>query len=627
MKHKNDALAGLINVKPKSMKIDPSAVNPLSSIDLGKSRLSLFEANRPVDLVEFVSANKALIHEAFSKHGALLFRGFKVEGENHFHEFTHQLSHELMDYAEPSTPRSKVVEKVYTSTEYPKEQFIAMHNEHSYSTSWPHKIWFYCAQAPRIGGETPIADSRRVYAHIDPAIREEFIRKGVMYVRNFSNDLDLPWSTVFQTDKKEEVESYCRKANIQFEWKADGNLRTKQICQAVIRHPQTQEWVWFNQAHLFHVSNLEAHVQAYLMEHCGEANLPRNTFFGDGTPIPMSYLQEIRNAYELSKMAFPWKDGDVLMLDNMLYAHGRNPFDGPRKILVAMAEPVHFKDIEKGKHAGATADSHEAVAAARKNTSQFFSAQQSDDSDHQIVKYKLAAAYRIMVNESLDEGGISGHISMRVPGEPEAFWVNPFGLLADEVTPENLIKVDKTGKVLEGDYPANVAGFCIHAAIHEAYPEINCVVHTHSPWGTLFTALDRKVEAIDQNCCLFFENQSYYDQFNGPVNDPEDAVRLAKALDHKDVILLRNHGSITCGNTIEAAVVRMVALEKAYRLNVLSLQVPDIKLVPPDTARITRDWIGNDMAFAIEFNALLRKAERSYPEFKQFRPQQFKSIV
>jgi ribulose-5-phosphate 4-epimerase/fuculose-1-phosphate aldolase/alpha-ketoglutarate-dependent taurine dioxygenase len=626
MKHKNDALAGLMSIKPKSMKIDPSAVNPLSFLDLGKSRLSLFQANRPVDLVEWVSVNKNLIDEAFLKHGALLFRGFKVEGEKQFNVFTQQLSTELMDYAEPSTPRSKVVEKVYTSTEYPKEQFIAMHNEHSYSTSWPHKIWFYCAQAPLIGGETPIADSRKVYEKIDPAVREEFIRKGVMYVRNFSNDLDLPWSVVFQTYKKEEVEAYCRKANIAFEWKTDGNLRTKQICQAVIQHPQTQESVWFNQAHLFHVSNLEAHVQAYLMEQCGESNLPRNTYFGDGTPIPMNYLQEIRNAYELSKMTFPWQEGDVLMLDNMLYAHGRNPFDGPRKILVAMAEAVHFQDIDTLRQASAST-SHAAVAKARKNTSQFFSNQQSDDTDHQIVKYKLAAAYRIMVSESLDEGGISGHISMRVPGEPESFWVNPFGLLADEVTPANLIKVDKTGNVLEGDYPANVAGFCIHAAIHEAYPKINCVVHTHSPWGTLFTALDRKVEAIDQNCCLFFENQSAYDQFNGPVNDPEDAVRLAKALDHKDVILLRNHGSITCGTTIEAAVVRMVALEKAYRLNVLSLQVPDVKLVSAETARLTRDWIGNDMAFAIEFNALLRKVERIYPEFKNSRPQQFKSIM
>jgi ribulose-5-phosphate 4-epimerase/fuculose-1-phosphate aldolase/alpha-ketoglutarate-dependent taurine dioxygenase len=627
MKQKNDALAGLINIKPKSIKIDPSAVNPLSSLDLGKSRLATFQANRPIDIVEWTDTNKVLIDEAFSKHGALLFRGFALEGEKQFNVFTQHLSNELMDYSEPSTPRSKVVEKVYTSTEYPKEQFIAMHNEHSYSNSWPHKIWFYCSQAPLTGGETPIADSRRVYETIDPAIREEFIRKGVMYVRNFSNDMDLPWTVVFQTDKKEEAEAYCRKANITFEWKADGNLRTKQVCQAAIQHPKTQEWLWFNQAHLFHVSNLDPSIQSYLMEQCGEANLPRNTYFGDGTPIPMSYLQEIRNAYELSKMAFPWKEGDVLMLDNMLYAHGRNPFDGPRKILVAMAEPIHYQYKDKNKQADALNTSYDAVATARKNTAQFFSNQQSDDKDHALVKYKLAAAYRIMVSESLDEGGISGHISMRVPGEPESFWVNPFGLLADEVTPDNLIKVDKTGKILEGDYPANVAGFCIHAAIHEAYPAINCVVHTHSPWGTLFTALDRKVEAIDQNCCLFFENQASYDQFNGPVNDAEDAIRLAKALDHKDVILLRNHGSITCGNTIEAAVVRMVALEKAFRLNVLSLQVPDIKLIAAETARLTRDWIGNDMAFAIEFNALLRKAERVYPELKKFRPQHFKSIV
>lgn len=620
MKEKKDMLQGLMNVKPKSVKVDSSVVQ-LSFLDLNKEQLPMFRAMVPTDMLEWIKSNKGLVDGNYHKYGALLFRGFSLDGEQQFNSFTQQLSNEMMDYAEPSTPRSKVSDKVYTSTEYPKEQFIALHNEHSYSNSWPQKIWFYCVKAAEQGGETPIADSRKVFEIIDPAIREEFIRKGVMYVRNFSNDLDLPWTSVFQTHDKQEAEAYCRRAGIEFEWKADGNLRTRQVCQAALHHPRTNEWVWFNQAHLFHVSNLEENLRSYLLEHCGEGNLPRHTLFGDGTPIPLSYLEEIRRAFRQAQVSFPWQKNDVLMLDNMLFAHGRNPFEGTRKILVAMAEPFHYRQpqgLTTNKNAHVKS---QAVSNARKSTAQFFSNQLSDATDHEILKYKLAAAYRIMVSEGLDEGGISGHISMRVPGEPESFWVNPFGLMADEITAGNLIKVDKSGSVMEGDFPVNVAGFCIHAAIHSAYPHINCVVHTHSPWGTLFSALDRKIEPIDQNCCLFFENHALYSQFNGPVNDPEDAQRLASTLNGKDVIVLRNHGTITCGNTIEAAVMRMVSVERAYRLNVLALQANDVKLVPAETAKLTRDWIGNDMAFAIEFNALLRKIERLDPEFKKYRPQ------
>lgn len=619
MKLKNDLLQGLKSTKPKLVKIDQSSEVRLEFLPLKNGELGMFRANGTIRLADWIADNKPMVEEAFLQHGALLFRGFTLEEEGAFNNVTRQLSHEMMDYSEPSTPRSRIGDKVYTSTEYPKEQFISMHNEHSYSNHWPEKIWFYCVKPADSGGATPISDSRLVFDKIDPAIRNEFIRKGVMYVRNFSSDMDLPWQTVFQVTEKTDVEEYCQKNGIKCEWKADGNLRTRQVCQSAIEHPRTKEWVWFNQAHLFNVFNLDPLLRDYLIDNYGEENVPRNTFFGDGTPIPLAYLEAIRSAYEETKLVFDWQAADVLMLDNMLYAHGRHPFEGERKILVAMAEPFHYDY--------SAAMQQQSVSKARRDTSRFFINNLADKEDHEILKYKLAAAYRIMVTESLDEGGISGHISMRVPGEPESFWVNPFGMLAEEVTADNLIKVDKTGKVLEGDYPVNVAGFCIHAAIHTAYPDINCVVHTHSPWGTLFSSLDRSIEPIDQNCCLFFEKHTHYHQFNGPVNDPEDARRLSQALAGNDVIILRNHGTITCGASIEAAVMKMVAVERAYRLNILSLQTPGIKLIPAETARLTRDWIGNDIAFSIEFDALLRKAERNYPAFKSARPQNFKPLV
>lgn len=607
-------LKSLLNAKPVSVAVAAQPAVSFLYLNLDRGNVAVFQANEPIALKDWILTNKTLVDRTYAKEGLLLFRGFDVAGNQAFQDTTALLSNELMDYTEPSTPRSKVADKVYTSTEYPKDQYIPMHNEHSYSNHWPQKVWFYCAQPAELGGETPISDSRRVYQLIDPAICEEFERKGVMYVRNFSEGLDLPWQQVFQTEDKAQVEAYCEKAGIAYEWKKDGNLRTRQVCQATFVDPHTQEKVWFNQAHLFHLSSLDSSVQEFLIDQCGIDNVPRNSCFGDGTCIPDRYLEAIRDAYQRTQLIFSWEKSDMLMVNNVLFAHGRHPFSGPRKVMVAMAEPYHHRSAASDN--GAT----EVVAETRKETARFFINKSSDSQDHQVLKYKLAAAYRIMVTENLDEGGISGHITMRVPDQPNAFWVNPFGLLAEEVTPENLIKVDKSGKVLEGDYPVNTAGFCIHAAIHEAWPDLNCVAHTHSPWGTLFSATGLPIKPIDQNCCLFFENHVLYEHYNGPVNNPEEGQNLAEALAGMDVAILRNHGTITGGGSIEAAIIRMVAIERAYRLNFLALEHNNMHLITDDVARLTREWIGNAIGFAVEFNALLRKVEKIYPDFRQFKP-------
>ncbi len=259
----------------------------------------------------------------------------------------------------------------------------------------------------------------------------------------------------------------------------------------------------------------------------------------------------------------------------------------------------------------------ESLDKVRANTAEHFVNQMSCNDDIEMQKYKLAAAYRMMVMENLDEGGISGHISLKVPGYSDRFWVNPFGLLSEEVTPDNLVMVDIEGNILEGNHPINVAGFCIHAAIHRMYPDKECVAHTHSPWGTLFSATGQKIKPIDQNCCMFYDNHVVYDEYNGPVIDADDAQEIGKRLNGMDAIILKNHGTITTGSCVESAVVRMVAIERAYRLNVLSNQLPEVELIDETIAEFTKEWIGNDIGLAIEFRALLRKVERTYPiDFK-----------
>jgi alpha-ketoglutarate-dependent taurine dioxygenase len=291
-----------------------------------------------LDPVAWAENNREFIELRLLEHGALLFRGFKIEGVAQFEQFTQVISGELLKYSERAAPRREVGARVYTSTEFPADQSIPLHHEMSYSHNWPSKIWFYCAQPALQGGGTPIANDREVFGLIDSTIKEPFIAKGVMYVRNYGEGLDLSWQEAFQTDERSVVEEYCRRAGAQFEWRAGGRLRTRQVRPAIVKHPKTGEPIWFNHAHLFHCSNLSSEVRHALLSEFKDDEIPRNAFYGDGSSIEPSVLDEIREVYQKSAITFPWRQGDLLMLDNFLVSHGREPFVGPRQILVAMAE-------------------------------------------------------------------------------------------------------------------------------------------------------------------------------------------------------------------------------------------------------------------------------------------------
>jgi alpha-ketoglutarate-dependent taurine dioxygenase len=291
-----------------------------------------------VNPTSWLARNREHLEAQLLKHGGLLFRNFQLQGVDGFERFIKAIADELLEYSYQSTPRNAVAGQIYTSTEYPAVQTIPLHNEMAYAHSWPMKIWFYCLTPAEQGGETPIADSRKVFARIDPKIRERFIEKKVMYVRNYGEGLDLSWPTVFQTTDRLQVEAYCRQAGIEFEWRERDCLRTRQVCQAAAMHPRTGEWVWFNQAHLFHVSNLEPAVREALSSTYKEEDYPRNAFYGDGSPIESETLADIREAYAQETIVFPWQAGDVLMLDNMMMAHGRKPFAGARRVVVGMAQ-------------------------------------------------------------------------------------------------------------------------------------------------------------------------------------------------------------------------------------------------------------------------------------------------
>ncbi|MDQ7727808.1 TauD/TfdA family dioxygenase [Halomonas sp. SpR8] len=287
-------------------------------------------------LLEAFGDFRADIESLVTRVGGVLLRGFDVPSVDDFQQFAAAFGHPLLSYEFASTPRSAVSSGIYTSTEYPAHQHIPLHNEQAYTREWPMKIWFHCVTASPEGGETPIADSRAIYRRMPAEIRERFA-PGILYVRNYG-DFDMPWQKVFNTEDRAEVEAFCQRAGIRCEWKPDGDLRTTQLCQSIETHPVTGEQVWFNQGHLFHVSNLQPEVRESLEELLDPEDMPRNVFFADGSPIDDAIFDEIRGVLADETVMFPWQAGDVLMLDNMLVAHARTPFKGPRKVVVAMAE-------------------------------------------------------------------------------------------------------------------------------------------------------------------------------------------------------------------------------------------------------------------------------------------------
>jgi alpha-ketoglutarate-dependent taurine dioxygenase len=275
------------------------------------------------------------LSNALRGRGAVLLRGFATLGVEGFDRAARAITGKVpQPYTNRSTPRKSVSGNIFTSTEYPASESIPLHNENSYSASWPDEIFFLCVQPAQQGGQTPIADSRLVYSSIPKSTRTLFESKGVMYVRNYG-DLGLSWQETFQSNSKADVEKYCTAYGIVWEWGDGEQLRTRHVLPAVRRHPQTCETVWFNQAHLFHLSNL-GDVGNELVELLGRERVPRHALFGDGSEIPPEFLIEVRGAYEKCELPLDWQRNDLLILDNMLWAHGRRPFAGPRTILVAM---------------------------------------------------------------------------------------------------------------------------------------------------------------------------------------------------------------------------------------------------------------------------------------------------
>ncbi|MEM7307336.1 MAG: amino acid adenylation domain-containing protein [Planctomycetota bacterium] len=287
------------------------------------------------DLVAWARTERAAVDDALKQRGAVLFRGGPFHDGPAFEALGRALVDELYgEYGD--LPRSGVSGRVYASTPYPADRSIRFHSESSHLTSWPTRILFGCVVAAETQGETPLADGRVVLARLPDDVRERFATLGLRYTRTFTQGLDVRWQDFFRTESRDEVERRCAETETELLWDADGTLRIADRRAAIAPHPDHGWPVWFNQIALHHPRYLDTGVREALLAKYGLERLPRNVTFGDGSTIDERDLAAVDRAYEEARVQFPWRRGDVLLLDNERVAHGRNPFTGERRIIVGM---------------------------------------------------------------------------------------------------------------------------------------------------------------------------------------------------------------------------------------------------------------------------------------------------
>ena len=311
--------------------------------------LPLLLAETNGDLPSWVTANRDSLRAAATEHGAVLVRGLGLNDRAYVAALFQYLATDLVADREAFAPRPTHPEGVYSSTKWPANQQMCMHNELSYTLQFPGLMLFACLTAPVNGGATAVADATAVLRALPTELVERFTREGWILNRTYNEEIGASVAEVFGADDRETVEAYCRANHIDFQWQSDGGLRTQQRRHAVLRHPKTGELCWFNQIGFLNEWTMEPEVHEFLVELYGPDGLPFNTRFGNGDPIGRDVVQLLNDVYDTHTVREPWQDGDLMLVDNIRTAHSREAYDGPRDVLVAMADAVNLADCSPTK--------------------------------------------------------------------------------------------------------------------------------------------------------------------------------------------------------------------------------------------------------------------------------------
>jgi hypothetical protein len=323
----------------------------------------------PAFLEQWISKNSQWIEERLTKYGAILFRGFSVTDAHQFERIARCINPDLKNNYLGTSPRNGLTEYVFSASELPDYYPIPQHCEMTFTKNPPTNIFFCCLRPSEgEGGETPLADFRKVYKDMDPEVRERFIKKGIRNIRNYSgpdggSKFDLwklkRWDEMFLTTDRKLVEQSCRENAFDFKWKENGILELVNDQPATIEHPVTGEPVWYNHSQVFHLSTAPAEYKRLARRQSGMRNWSLYLFslamvsiknilvrpedqamhctFADGSPIPDRDMEHVRDVIWNNMVIYKWELGDVLAADNRSIAHGRMPYHGPRTVVVSWA--------------------------------------------------------------------------------------------------------------------------------------------------------------------------------------------------------------------------------------------------------------------------------------------------
>jgi ribulose-5-phosphate 4-epimerase/fuculose-1-phosphate aldolase len=235
------------------------------------------------------------------------------------------------------------------------------------------------------------------------------------------------------------------------------------------------------------------------------------------------------------------------------------------------------------------------------------------EEERQHRKQRLAAGFRLFAKFGFEEG-VAGHISVRDPERLDHFWVNPFGTSFGQISVSNLLLVNFYGEVVEGEGAVNAAAFAIHSTVHEARPDVLAAAHSHSLHGKAWSALGRLLDPLTQDACAFYEDHALFDDYSGVVVDREEGKRIAHALGGRKAIILRNHGLLTVGHSVDEAVWWFVAMERSCQAQLLAESAGTPILIEPDMARLTETQVGAPVSGHVNFQPLYQRIIREQPD-------------
>ncbi|WP_246568573.1 amino acid adenylation domain-containing protein [Streptomyces flaveus] len=323
----------------------PSSL-PLSmlSVDLQPGKPPILHVGSTGDAASWAAEHRDALRAAVAEHGAVLVRGLGLSDPAETEAVFRRLAGPLMTEKEAFASRRSYSDGVYSSSKWPPNQPMCMHHELSYTLEFPGLMLFACLTAPAAGGATALADAPTVLHALPTDLVERFLREGWLLTRTYNEEIGASLADAFGSEDRGAVESYCRAAAIEFEWQPDGGLRTWQRRSAVVRHPVTGRRCWFNQIAFLNEWTLAPEIREYLVDIYGADGLPFNTRYGDGAPIGEDTVQLLNDVYQSHTVREPWQAGDMMLVDNVRTAHSREPYEGPREVLVAMTDAVRLAD-------------------------------------------------------------------------------------------------------------------------------------------------------------------------------------------------------------------------------------------------------------------------------------------